>query len=59
MDNLDSNNTGKFLHDEFHAITLSATIKVVRGFICICTYGLKCQLSGDAPQSSWSSINDV
>ena len=21
--------------------------------------GLKCQLSGDAPQSSWSSINDV
>ena len=25
----------------------------------LCYTGLKCQLSGDAPQNSWSSINDV
>ena len=27
--------------------------------VILCYAGLKCQLSGDAPQSSWSSINDV
>ena len=28
-------------------------------YAIVCYTGLKCQLSGDAPQNSWSSINDV